>query len=267
MLSLDAANRDAYGFISSHAQHIDSLFTPLKTYLQMTSLSYVRHFRDGRFIFLINGFEEYVGQYLSEIEEEGPTFTQMMRECGLNQHRHYIWPKSFGNDNAMQLRHHHNRWNGMSIVHRDADFVEMIHFSFNRDTEDKTNFFLNNLSVLNDYFRYFKSAIGHIMQSSKEHLAVYRKTPDLSCVSQDDQATQLMKYVLDQGFLVRTREGMVRLSAREVECIRMLSYGKSAKEIARALDVSIRTIDTYLSRARFKTHTSSKSELIRLLSV
>lgn len=53
------------------------------------------------------------------------------------------------------------------------------------------------------------------------------------------------------------------LSAREYEVLRMLTAGRTASEIAAALDLSIKTVSTYRARILEKMQMSSTAELIR----
>lgn len=52
------------------------------------------------------------------------------------------------------------------------------------------------------------------------------------------------------------------LSKREQDCVRYLSFGLTIKEVAKKLQVSPRTVETYITRGKIKLHCNSKSELI-----
>ena len=51
-------------------------------------------------------------------------------------------------------------------------------------------------------------------------------------------------------------------SQREMQCLKLLLQGKSAKEIARILDLSPRTVEFYIRNMKKKTHCRTRSELI-----
>lgn len=53
-----------------------------------------------------------------------------------------------------------------------------------------------------------------------------------------------------------------QLSPREISCIKYLLKGKTAKEIAKHLNLSYRTIEYYLENIRSKTGCRNKYELI-----
>ena len=55
-----------------------------------------------------------------------------------------------------------------------------------------------------------------------------------------------------------------RLSARETQCLRLLVHGRSVKEIAEALDINPKTINTYRYRIYQKLNITSDVDLIKL---
>jgi DNA-binding CsgD family transcriptional regulator len=55
-----------------------------------------------------------------------------------------------------------------------------------------------------------------------------------------------------------------RLSKREIECLYYLVKGKTAKEIARVLNLSPRTIEVNISKAKVKLHCNTRSQLINI---
>lgn len=54
-----------------------------------------------------------------------------------------------------------------------------------------------------------------------------------------------------------------RVSAREMSVLRRTAYGYSAKEIARDLDISQKSVETYKARAIAKLGLASRSDIIR----
>jgi DNA-binding CsgD family transcriptional regulator len=54
----------------------------------------------------------------------------------------------------------------------------------------------------------------------------------------------------------------VPLSQREIECIHHLSKGLTAKEIAREINISPRTVEEYMSRIKDKTHSKNLLEML-----
>ena len=56
---------------------------------------------------------------------------------------------------------------------------------------------------------------------------------------------------------------MTRLSDRETEVLRLIAQGYSHKEIAAKLDLSVKTVDTYKTRAMEKLGIHTRTEIVR----
>ena len=54
----------------------------------------------------------------------------------------------------------------------------------------------------------------------------------------------------------------IKFTNREKDCLRILAYGMTAKEIAREMDISPRTVEGYLQALRIKMGCSCKSQLV-----
>ena len=60
-----------------------------------------------------------------------------------------------------------------------------------------------------------------------------------------------------------TVEGREPLSPREAETLRLIAQGFSNKEIARRIDVSVKSVETYKARAAEKLGLRTRAEIIR----
>jgi DNA-binding NarL/FixJ family response regulator len=74
--------------------------------------------------------------------------------------------------------------------------------------------------------------------------------------------------VVLQGFLQRDEPqkleiGIDRLTSREREIVQLLGEGKSNKDIARLLDLSVKTVETHRSAVLRKLDLSSLVDLVR----
>ena len=58
-------------------------------------------------------------------------------------------------------------------------------------------------------------------------------------------------------------EGREPLSPREAETLRLIAQGFSNKEIARRIDVSVKSVETYKARAAEKLGLKTRAEIIR----
>jgi DNA-binding NarL/FixJ family response regulator len=78
-----------------------------------------------------------------------------------------------------------------------------------------------------------------------------------------DPALREMSLVAGDPTRVSPDGKLVSLSQREAEVIRWLAMGHTSKEIAQALGLSPRTLETYRQRAMSKLHLQTRAELVR----
>ena len=64
----------------------------------------------------------------------------------------------------------------------------------------------------------------------------------------------------------RIRERLETLTSREKEVVELLAHGLSNKDIARRLDVSVRTVETHRANAIHKLDVGTSAEIIRFFS-
>ncbi len=68
-------------------------------------------------------------------------------------------------------------------------------------------------------------------------------------------------------YFVQTSLGEIALTKRELECAQFLLAGKTAKETAKYLNISPRTVEEYLENIRFKFNCRNKLEIVNILII
>ena len=53
------------------------------------------------------------------------------------------------------------------------------------------------------------------------------------------------------------------MSEREIEVLRLVAWGHSNKEIAAALGISVKTVETYKARIAEKRHLLNRTDMVR----
>jgi DNA-binding NarL/FixJ family response regulator len=76
-----------------------------------------------------------------------------------------------------------------------------------------------------------------------------------------EEATEIMALRLASG--VRMKSPLDCLSNREIQVLRRLALGQTAREIAEAYQISIKTVDTYRSRLLQKLNLRNNADLTR----
>ena len=74
-------------------------------------------------------------------------------------------------------------------------------------------------------------------------------------------------YLEHQAAQMATRRALETLTPREREVAKLLSEGKSNKDVARTLDISVRTVETHRAHILSKLNIRSTTQLVRLLLI
>ena len=65
---------------------------------------------------------------------------------------------------------------------------------------------------------------------------------------------------------IQTNQGPISFTKREIECLLLLSQGKSLKEIATDLEISLDTVTFHINNIKDKTGYLNRSRLIKLVN-
>lgn len=160
-------------------------------------------------------------------------------------------------------------WHGFSIYKKHDNSLEAWHFATTKENYEVINFYLNRLDLLYHFILYFKDQAGKIIDTSDIKKLIHLEDKgSLSLSGEMIPTIGKVQNFIDQTVIKRfpltTEKGIVFISKREAECVRHLSASKTVKEIAKAMDLSPRTVESYLNNIKSKLNCSSKLEIINL---
>ena len=120
------------------------------------------------------------------------------------------------------------------------------------------NKYLSNFCLVEKFIQYFQKVSSPLLKNlySSRLLFVDRAENQLSYKIVND---------IDRLNFLTTIYGY-NFTNRELECVPLLLKGMSAKQIAEQLNLSHRTVETYVNNLKTKTNTLNKNDLICLLS-
>jgi DNA-binding CsgD family transcriptional regulator len=218
---------------------------------------YFKLFENGRYLRLINNLE-YSKQYLIHINDNGAFFTEKINISQENKSYYFFLNdiKKFKNDEdpIMHLLYSFNIWNSFYIYKKNNRFTEAFIFHMTREDSEFSQFYLNNLDILEHFCDYFNNRSKDITNCSDQRkLAYFNQQFDFHNTSPEDCEIQRIR-----GFLQATQIGKRNLhmtenpffSKEEMDGIKFLALGKSINEISKDLDVSPYLIDTSLQNLK-----------------
>jgi DNA-binding CsgD family transcriptional regulator len=237
-------------------QNIKQICQPLER-LGMTSFNYFRIFLDGSRINLMTQgawLEHFYNNklYLDGLFESSPKNYQS---------GYFLWLGLLNQKVFYEASKYFNIDNGITIIDRQQDYCDFYCIGSTRDNNQAANFYINNIEFLQKFTSHFKQAAKDIISAAEKDKIIL---PEFELMAQKTPAYPYFdNKKADFTFGVSALESQDgKLSQRELACIQLLAKGYTFKEIAKFMNLSPKTIETYITRAKNKFNCRNKTELV-----
>src|SRR5579872_1296825 len=155
---------------------------------------------------------------------------------------------------AEDAREYFNYTNGISIFKKYDDYCELFDFAAPHTNRKVMDFYLNNLNLLYAFTDYFKDKANELIKKSElNRLIVPKENIGIQQYSDIDESRSFISSLM--------RIPNFPLSKRECTCLFYLVRGRTAAEIAKALFISKRTVETHIENIKTKLKCRNKSEI------
>lgn len=163
--------------------------------------------------------------------------------------------------------------NGITFIKKFDGGCEFFFFGTAPANNNMGHFYLNNIDILENFIRYFKQKAAPLMQRAEKNKIVIPnrfaidkpKDKAIFTIKDETSRREFLQNLKTELGTINTRFGEIKLSKREIDCAEQLVQGKTGREIALALSISDRTVETHLLHLKEKLNTRTKSELIAKL--
>ncbi len=227
---------------------IAEIAKPLKK-LGIIHFTYMRSYHNGARVYLGNNAEFY------DIYLKGKHYLTGNTECkpGLYKEQAILWstlPNQKIIDDCSRSR---NIDHGIFLFHPQKKYCEGFAFATHAGNDRIINTYLSKMDILITFKEYFREKAETIIhQAEKQKIILpFNDKLDISKSLLNDDYRHLF-----------TSNNKAPLTKRQLECCYLLMQGKTAKEIANIIGLSIRTVEDYLSHVRSKLGCHNKTELI-----
>ncbi len=155
--------------------------------------------------------------------------------------------------------------NGIYLIKKEEHYCELFEFGAAACKKSLINFYLNNIDILKHFILYFKDKAKRLIKKLEQNrFQPTYLTGHLTATNNNFrlinanffEATKLSGLSINQGSI------NTHLTKREYECLTFLVGGCSAKEIAKALHISPRSVEYHLENIKRKLNCHTKSALI-----
>jgi DNA-binding CsgD family transcriptional regulator len=247
---------------------VDEILKPLKK-LGILYFTYMRNYPDCSQVYLSNDsswVEAYYGHRLYETSQ-----FQLAPESYRS--GKIVWPVQSDLPVYQYAREYLKSDNGLTIIKKHDNYTEFYFFSSSVDNHGIHNVYINNMVILEKFVLYFNDRADKIIGKAEENKLflpphVYQQSINNMGIS--IHPADIINNVLDEMQIKKYRikhNGYynIKLSSRELECIFLYHKGKTAKETARALNISQRTVETYFENIKNKLNCYSKDQVVNFL--
>jgi len=265
---IDSSNNSAFLYATNVSTQIEKICVPLK-HLNIKNFGYVKMFKDSTYLYLTNGLLKFQKKYFENIKDQGKVFSKKTTNLYIkDNYNYFIWPTEILSDPILSLFYSHNIWHGLELCYKHYDFVEIFYFAFDCGCDDQTNFFMNNKDILCKFCDLFKLEAKDIIDcSDKSKLAIFKNGLNSQMFTNPSSKKQnreknFLCGLNSQQNIAPTKS--IQFSNQENNCIKLLAQGRTMKEIGRALNISPRTVESYIANVKNKTGYNFKSQIIDL---
>ena len=246
---------------------ITEICKPLKKF-GITSFNYVKTYHDGSQVNLANTTEWLEYFYKNEFYQIGA----FERHPSKYESGSALWSQLSGQKVFYDARQYFNIDNGITIIEKQLDSCDFYYFGTTADNRNIVNFYLNNIDLLKRFILYFKDRANLIIKQANENRIILPNhfeqhvTPDESEIYMLEKfKKEFLKETAIKNFaLTGELEGEV-LTNKQLNCITYLIEGKTAKEIAKVIGISYRTVEGHIIKLKTRFNCQTKTELITKL--
>lgn len=237
-------------------REISVIIQPLKNF-GIETLTYSRYYDTGREILLTNNpswYDEYF-QVHHSYEENNVSNSDIQ----------YL-----KNNRTSSTYKQIDEKNRLSMIRYLTNYREIFTFSGDSSNEHLKSFYINNMELFDAFILYFEERAETILSfyakkqikfsSNNKHL---EKTIHQEHPSHYDLKNLAIAEMKTQQYIIKGRK--IKISRREIECLALFHAGYTAKESAKLLGLSFRTIEKYFEVIKDKLNCLSKRDALKLL--
>ena len=209
--------------------------------------NYLRVQDDGQYCLLSSNANlmEYI------FDNNIPVAAPVSKETVSHKFNYLVMPEGPYDKALHDIKERFNLGHFIDLVERQKNYIELFCFGADADNSQIINFYLNRMDVLEKFKSIFKEKAAALIRTHLEKQLILPKH-----MMPGYRGVMKSEYILDGA----------HLTSREVQCLRLLQQGKTAKQTAKKLHLSYRTVESYLDDVKSKLYVTNKSELLAKLT-
>jgi DNA-binding CsgD family transcriptional regulator len=247
--------------VFTQAQTLADICKPLERFnINLFSHVHINHHSEMTFL---NNHPEFIANYYSKKYYHADIYAASQNHFG----DFLLWDSltCTGKSNSMvkdAVDFGHKQF--LTLIEKDNTGTHFYYFATPSSSIAMSQVYLSNMDALKAFVKYFKAT----MQDAKElsawqdiKLVIEKKHSDIELIVDD----QLISVDTKKEFYHDISHQLIthpHLSNTQLNCLHLLAMGYSAKEIAEQLNLSRRTVESYLAHVRQVYGCRNSKELI-----
>jgi DNA-binding CsgD family transcriptional regulator len=254
-----------------NAERIANLCAPLKDCFGIDTFAYSRALDDGKYLLITNNLLMLEIITTNDFYYRTPHFKSMIQQFCRHETLKQYWPGE-EDDSISAFKARGSTYKGFYRTRERDGTLEAAVFAYNHSQTQLPEFFQNHNQILDDFVTHFLTLGADLcdvtdtskLGISENMLAMYSKVDEVF-VNSTPWQRRIEQFNGQMDSIIRHEMNETAkaysITPRELECLSYFTTGMSAKEIARTIDASPRTVEQHIANIRMKTGCHTKNEL------
>lgn len=236
------------------AQYVHELLKPLLSHTEISVLYYCRVYDDGYFYFLTSHRELSYNHFKHEYPVICPIPTKLKNKKSFI---HIEMPTGTYKEVLHIGRQKFNIGNTINFIERHVGYYDNFTIGGSADRPELLNDYINMQETLKNFFNYFLKQANQLIRQIENNKIILldHMRVDLAgleyCQDKIHPLSSFFEQLKKQRFIY-VYDRFIKVSIREIDCMRLCMLGYTAKETSVKLGLSPRTVENYLYRLKEK---------------
>ncbi|MFN7097605.1 MAG: LuxR family transcriptional regulator [Gammaproteobacteria bacterium] len=165
---------------------------------------------------------------------------------------------------------HFSHYWGLTMVRAQKDYDEVFNFAASMENKQTLDLFLNHSEIFDIFINCFLEHFAYVFKTAHHRVILPEYIP-YKIIETKNETPVVMRLLkaLDHTTTHNKQlcpmlfdDKLISITKKEMMCLTLLAQGLSAKEIARKLDISFRTVEIHCANLLKKSNSHNRVDLI-----
>jgi DNA-binding CsgD family transcriptional regulator len=249
-----------YSKLINLTEEVVQLCAPIKKHFNVTYFNYVRLNNDNSRC-LLTDRPDWLVQFYQEKFYNARTTLDIE---ALKYQQYFSW-EMLKDEFTFQEASKHDISNGITLIEPSTDYLDLYWFGTTNENTYATNNFESNIDAFQRFILYFKDKGSKVLNSAHINpinFGDYENEKGIYTFKTFDQLINTFTHAENLRFIFEHQGEIKFLSQQETICASYFILQFSMREIAVRMQISPRTVETYVNNIKNKLFCNSKSNLI-----